>query len=320
MRTAVLLIVLLSVLVSPVRGVNEVQFGDGSRYWRGTSLVLAEILDVKPFDVGGHTFVFRPIGTVAGRMDASTISRVRRLQYIGEGNFVVMSPPWAKGQTVLVVLSERRGDSAEVSCSSVVYVYDSRQSIEAVAVLDSQFEATLAAVQQRRTDKHGIEEFMTPAELEELDTLDQRRRREAGVYWSTRGVVFATIAETRGQREHAPAAVVLRPKLTFAGAFDAGLTPEVTVPADFGGFGPSKPLAAGDKVLVVLQRDGRSYRVAQECPAYMPEAAGRRAPICVVKDFADPRVAELVKALKAARKAERDAEQGRKKRTGPPVK
>ncbi len=40
----------------------------------------------------------------------------------------------------------------------------------------------------------------------------------------------------------------------------------------------------------------------------MPNVGGRCSPVCVVKDFSDPKVTELVKSLKDLRKRQRDGE------------
>ena len=106
----------------------------------------------------------------------------------------------------------------------------------------------------------------------------------------------------------------MRPKITFAGNFDAGKTPEVSVDADFQGAGLKKAPAVGDVVIAVLNREGEAYRVPQERPAYMPAVGGQRAAIRVVTGLADPRVMQTVNALKAFRKAVSLAEP----RDGPP--
>ena len=47
----------------------------------------------------------------------------------------------------------------------------------------------------------------------------------------------------------------------------------------------------------------------------MPKVGDKRSPICVVKDFSDLKVTELIKTLKDVRKRERD-EESKKKEAG----
>ena len=82
--------------------------------------------------------------------------------------------------------------------------------------------------------------------------------------------------------------------LTLGGELDPGKTPEVAASAGPKGFGPPRAQAVGDKVLAVFEREGTSYRVADDFPTYMPEVAGRRTPICVVNGFADPKVGKAI--------------------------
>jgi hypothetical protein len=204
---------------------------------------------------------------------------------------------------VLVVLWEDGRHS--IGDQIFTFVRNSRSGAEEVyGFTDPQVGATLKAIQDSRK---GEEEHTraNPLPAWRLDRIN--RIHPTSGYWSTHGAIFAEVKAIASPKAGEKLkTLVLRPKLTFAGAFDAGKTPEVTVPADLGKFGPKKEPAAGDKVLIVLQREGDSYRVAQEKPAYMPETAGARAPLCVVKDFSDPKVGQLVKSLKAVRKAERD--------------
>jgi hypothetical protein len=276
--------------------------GDNAREWVLDSVVLAEIMADAKGGLGDA--VFRPIGTISGRCDASKFPEVTAtLNY----DFRVRRMA-VKGNMVLVILWDRgayRHDNSGYFVDNEWYSYMPAPHGPMAVVdgfSDPDVGATLAAIQKARRGVTKYEEDEAERDLARFSPP-----RETDKYWSTHGVVFAEVkgvsAAKNGEKQ---ATIVLRPKLTFAGAFDAGKTPEVSAAVDFQKFGPAKMPAAGDTVLAVLQREGNSYRVAPERPAYMPEEAGQHAPIRVVKGFSDPKVNELVSALKALRKAERD--------------
>jgi hypothetical protein len=181
-----------------------------------------------------------------------------------------------------------------------------RNSGEAIEVVkgfsDPQVAASLKAIQDIRLGK-GV--WRQPPGHAAQPTGDSGVAR----YWATHSVAFAEVrASNKPKDKKTLPKLLLVPELTLAGTFDAGLTPEVAAPADLKKFGPAKAPATGDKVVVVMERDGDSYRIAQEEPEYMPKVGDQRSPICVVREFSDPKVEELVKSLKDLRNRQRNAE------------
>jgi hypothetical protein len=287
-------------------------FGNEPYYWDRFSVVVAEVIDPQaPGEVKGlQGVVLRPLATLSGRFEAPMFGKFTSDVEYQEGASGG-SEPTAKGQIVLVVVEDvegfYRGGGYRIPVGEFVYLRESLDPIEVVeSFSDKQVEATLKAIQDVRKDEESRKSQRLPSPSP-AKTADNAVAK----YWASHGVVFAQVKAVNGLKAgESLSTVVLRPILTLAGAgaFDAGLTPEVAAVADLKKFGPGKAPAAGDKVLVVLERDGNSYRVAQEEPEYMPKVSDRRFPICIVKDFSDRKVKELVKSLKNLRKRQRDAE------------
>ena len=280
--------------------------------WQTYSVLLAEVLKPRPLGRGGLKTVYRPIGTLSGRFDASEFSEVTA-EFFNVG--ALHQRREVRGDTVLVVLldqstiSEQTGYRLPSGDEYFTYMPEPGEGLDVVdRFSDPRVEATLKTIQEARKGEDA--RARTSGVLRRW----KARQPRAEGYWSVHGVVFAEVKNVTGPNASEPLSkLVLLPKLTFAGAFDAGKTPEIAAAADLKKFGPAKPPAAGDKVLVVLERVGDTYRVAQELPEYMPKVRDQRSPICVVKDFTDPKVAELVKTLKDLRKRQRD-EEAKKKR------
>jgi hypothetical protein len=321
-------LVLAAVAVAPSSALGygpHVYYGDVPSEWKSDSVAFAEILDVRKSAGGGRDKVLlRPIGTLSGRFDASTLSDLTVEDSRGWG--ATNEKAITKGRTLLVVLEPSATDTIISPPGLYVYMPSRLDPLAGVdGFADPWVADTLQAIQDVREDERNAKP-PPGAQPHEAASRDQHPG-----YWSAHAVVFAEVRRVRAPMagkvwrslasigvNESPvprdklSTVFMLPKLTLAGAFDAGLTPEVAAAADLKTFGPLKPLAAGDKVLVVLERVGNSYRVAQELPEYMPNVGGKRSPICVVKDFSDPKVTELVKSLKDLRKRQRDAEAKKK--------
>ena len=275
--------------------------GDAAWFWEDGGVVLAEVVTLPPGGSVGNTTVVRPIGTLSGRFDASLYSE-KAVHVTNQGQtFGWNTYPHVKGQTVLVVLDNNRHLS--LLSFRMAFMRESEEPMQAVdGFRDPQVEATLKAIQGVRKDECAREQSH-PSQPPYGRTAP---KPEVDKYWSSHAVLYAEIKDVAGLDFSVAVksfALVLRPKLTLAGAFDAGKTPEISVRAHGGDFASCKVPEAGDKVLVAIQRDGDSYRLAPENPAYMPDSDGRREPICFVIGFSDPRVADTVTALKALRKA-----------------
>ena len=140
-----------------------------------------------------------------------------------------------------------------------------------------------------------VDGFADPQIDATLKAIQHARRHEVPDYWATHRVVFAEVMGVTGpNRAEKRSTILLRLMLTLGGELDPGKTPEVAASAGPKGFGPPRAPAVGDKVLAVLEREGTSYRVADDFPTYMPEVAGRCASICVVNGFADPKVGKAI--------------------------
>jgi hypothetical protein len=312
--------------------------GNGpQRPWK-YSIVLAEVMvpPRRPPDGKEDTIVLRPIGTLSGPLDASRFAELRAT--IGQTwGLFVEDEPTAKGQMLLAVIAEI--DGYHVFPRGFRFMHISDRGMRVIrGFADPKVLATLKDVQdahelenRRRTEETAriekvIKAMSNPrardaarealknwldAAKEEDAAFDGSRppaSQEGGItkYWLNHAVIFAEVkAVGKGKSGENDSFVVLRPKLTLAGAFDAGTTPVVTAAADFTKFAPKKP-AAGDDAIVVLDRQRDSYRVAAEQPDYMPEIAGRRGPLSVVKGSSDPAVSKTIDLLKVRRRAERE--------------
>jgi len=296
-------------------GAQITHFGESSEEWKVYSVVFAEVEIPPPLPwdhVEKPTMTIRPLGALSGSLDPSTFPKLTvAIDFNGFGSWGWDRRAWPKkAQLVLIVVFERGGQQC-LATGTMTYVRKSTEPMEVVdGFSDPQVDETLKAIQNVR--RHPKDEMVVRSPA--AGPLSAKATPSAAVeYWTTRGVVLAEVKTiTPPKSGAAPSTLVLRPELTFGGTFDAGETPEVIAAAAFADFRPETVPAVGDKVLVLLQRDGETYRVANELPEFMPEQRGRHASICVVKGFSDPRVRETIKALKLRRQAESDAKPTRR--------
>ena len=121
------------------------------------------------------------------------------------------------------------------------------------------------------------------------------------VYWQTHSLIFGSIAATsESQGENPTTDLKLKPVLRISGSIDPGKVPELSATIEPKKFGVGFRIpSVGSSVLVLLVQKGEAYSVPPDRLDFMP---GDHTPICEVKDFADPKVLDCVKAVQELRK------------------
>ena len=292
-------------------------------------------------------FRLRPIGTLTGSFDASRVVEINVDVYTNE---IAFSPwemqnyPRVRGQLVLVDVEDqglgpgKQGYRVDGIAGGIPITWKDPNSSAPASWLwtsmvvvprldDIKFDEPLRNIQWVRGElRKEAREHPVPGEIPPRRTWTSAGPAEP--YWQAHAVIYALVIDVvEGKAVGSPTTLILRPKLTLAGALDVGLTPEVSAKINLKDLGPPTRPRAGEKVVVFLERQGSPnsdkptrrnpgkhvmvspeqqgdvYRVAEEQAPFMPESERRRAPIFRVKDFSDPRVEQTIKALKVARKA-----------------
>ncbi len=235
MKTVLVLLIATTAAVSSGRATAKphIEHGRRTEYWEHSSVVFAEYLGAHawndPRKLPGD--LLRPIGTLSGRFDASRYQEALSV-FFSRDDFIGSFPPDArakvKGQMVLVVLDDRVIGAGGVPFFGIPVTQTAfmKRSYEAMEVVDgfsdAQVAATLKAIQNARKDETPV----IPAR--DGDAQGRATQGAADRYWSAHGVVFAEVNRlTALKTEEKLMTVVLRPRLTLAGTFDAGLSPEV---------------------------------------------------------------------------------------------
>ncbi len=285
--------------------VNVTHFGCYEAEWSFYSVVLCEVEVPPPYPwdhVTTPTMKVHPLGVLSGAFDASKFAELTvPIDFGGFSAWGWDLRPWPKRKSQLVLAVFIEYDQERwLASGTMTYMKKSMEPLEVVdGFSDPQVDATLKAIQEVR--RHPKDEEVLSA----ATASDNRTTVGANQYWLTHAVIFAEVKNVNPPRSgEILSTMPLRPKLTLGGAFDVGKTPVAVAVVDFAKLGPASKPAAGNTVVVVLCRAGDKYRVATEWPEYMPEQAGHRSPICVVKDFSDPIVRTTIDRLKAKRKAE----------------
>lgn len=129
-------------------------------------------------------------------------------------------------------------------------------------------------------------------------------RGEHAEYWDNRSVIFAqvTAVEKHDPQEDLFAYLVtLQPKATLTGKFDPALEPEIKVKFPLPNPLVSnirRPPAVGANAIVLIRQYEGAYYVSYHKIAYLPEP---NAAFIEVKDFADPKVDEVLTSLRIFR-------------------
>ena len=283
MKTVLTLVAAIAMILAPScagGGTTPIERGDSAEFWEDWTVVLGEVESPLSAVRKGHGQAtgIRPIATLTGRFDSSRFRVVTIEAWLGEWRPYRSVYPSAKGQTVLLAFRDFNGSMFGCGyCTGgrTAFIRESEEPMEVLSGLgDPQIEQTVREIQLLRGHQRPY-------------------------YWAAHAVVYARVKALVGPRaSQQRSMIILRPIATLAGAFDAGRTPEAAAPVSLQKFGPAKGPAAGDAVLAVLQREGESFAVADAYPEFMPEIAGRRALICVVHGFSDPRVTETVIRLR----------------------
>ncbi len=286
------------------------EHGDSQAYWKKSSVIIAEVVRVDPAELGiiAPDYVLRPLGTISGKLDTSRFTELKASFALPEDG-VGDAHSIAKGQLVLVVLTENRGlekngiPAFTMEVTATLFMKPCEEVVEVLSGLtDRRVGQTLEAIQAVRKRDSASKGAPSAADAENA------RESRAEKYWRTHSVAFGVVkGVTPPGKGETISSLKIRPVISLAGAFDPGKTPEVALKADFAKLGAIKPPVAGGSAVFVLERDGDSYRIAEDRPKYMPDSNGHRAPICFVKNLGDPAVKKIIDQLKATRKAEGQA-------------
>jgi hypothetical protein len=282
--------------------------GRSARYWQQNSCVFAEVIDYKPDGTSWHAGVvdLRIFGTLSGSFDAGNVTAIRS-EFDFAGDLLVGIPvswrPVKKGDKVLAVLF--RDGAPNWSASGDAYRISSREAsfmppfdqafCEPVVIVggysDPLVGKTLATIRERRrVQRDDVGDGSARAS----------NRRGPPKYWESHSVVFGPIAgSTAAERA---ASIDFRPILRLTGDFDPGLVANLDCRVDLKTLAADQTALPAGNALLLLVRDGDSYSVASERADFMP---GDHFPICSVKDFADPKVAETLKKIQDARAKEK---------------
>ena len=116
-------------------------------------------------------------------------------------------------------------------------------------------------------------------------------------YWLSHSLIYATV--TAVSQSDGLYSITLRPDATLSGSFDVALEPTILVTARIYGRGtaissPPNPNAA---VVVVIQKTDGAYFIPSTRALFMPMSE----PLCVVKDFSDGKVRQILCAVQRLR-------------------
>jgi hypothetical protein len=315
------------------RGVPD--SGRGGRYWQQYSVIYAEILSTNHSPPQGFSIVIRPFGTLAGSFDAGVARELPVLvalapttvadDAVGEptvrvpldnAHFDVITVDGAKdreptkGDKVILVLTRFWDRNWVYASGGPVNFMPGwwHQPLRIVSgFTDREVTEVMKAIRELRKDE-------TSAESETNGGVPPPQSEPRVGYWSTHCLAFGRIRGTTQTAGGEPSlSIDFEPEVTLSGSFDCGKTVRVSLSADPGVFHAlRKPTPIAAKSIVLLVRKEKSWAVASERPQFMP---GDHMPICEVKDFDDPKVADTLKAIQEARKNEQDSTQSGSKRS-----
>ena len=240
------------------------------------------------------TIRLRPLGTVAGMFD---VARHPQIEARASLRGVWGSPP-PHGAIVGAVVETTDGAVPEFEiAANVIFAF-----LEGSA--HGWVDATVGGhkVRYKSPTGDGLQRFPGSADawignalasIQKVHPTTKFTDRQAGDE-AAHIVIYAEVKEMKLTKEGSYK-ITLLPRLTLAGKFDAGGTPEVVVNDDAKkiGLAPSAN-NVGVKVLVALVRSGNSFSLEPSRPNFMP---ADHSPICTVKDFDDSKVKETLEAV-----------------------
>jgi hypothetical protein len=290
-------------------GGRVIRSGGEPEYWWDHSAIVARVSNW--VDGGTGTLDGRirlqPLGTLSGTpdygADAELVLRAGTVDVLGYSLRDGREP----GAVVIAVITDHTQDMERARLSgpdwtpyidpgTATYMPESKQLIKLCGVGDAVIDEVLTSIRKARQKSSG-EPTLPP----------YRRLNQGQGCWATHSVVYASIAARVSTPDGTTAAIVdLLPTLRLSGEFDPGLFEKVSVRVDLKELSArQEAIPASGNALVLLIRDGNSYAVAPERADFMP---GDHFPICSVKDFADPKIAETLKKIQEARAKEKKPE------------
>lgn len=282
--------------------------GEEAGYWENHSVVLAEVIELT--EAKGDDYFdrlrLRPISTLSGRFDSGASSELNTGAEIFTSISVIHAYP-KPGQLILGVLEYV---PARLSSTPGYYIKNGFATFMPPRATGGRHRVNLRIIEQ--TESATVDDAVVTIQKVRKISDAKPSRWPRGLFdtpapsgfWRSHCLICADVDAVRYPETMGPAAqLTLLPKMTISGQFDAGKTPTITVEARVRA-GISLP-TAGDKILILLARDGDSYSVYPERAEFMP---GEHAPIQTIVDYLGPRVLDAAKAVQEARAKEQKAE------------
>ena len=262
--------------------------GDKEEFWKTSSVIIAEVVSMK----GGNgkrdsdTIRLRPLGTLAGRFDSAQHPEVDVRTMLGGAE---IGPPPHNGEVVAAVMTAVEGPEPRFLISTeVVFPF--------------------LEVSGRSGD--GLQEVFGPTDdwvdgvLASIQKVHPRTKFTGRSPSDSAHIVIYALVKHMQPTKDGTYKIGLSPNLTLSGEFDIGGTPEIVVTTNAKKTAPAATLPRDcTRVIVAVVRNGNAFFVEPGRPGFMP---GDHAPICVVNDVSDPKLAETRKALQALDKKKTD--------------
>ncbi len=274
--------------------------GEEPNYWNRHTVVIARVVEINERrNYMTSTIKLRPAGVLSGAFDLGATEDLTAAVQMGDGSVgtAIRIVP-KQGGIVLAVIRLPTADvpTFVVPPEFTTYMPERAAALSEIDNLtDSRIERVLDAIRDVR------------AKSEKLESGDLESLHASRTFWSAHALAFGKIAKrTADEEDPGIVHIDFRPMVTVSGRLDPGVVLKTVANVDLRRLAvPESFVAASGNALVLLVRDGDSYAVAPQCADFMP---GDHFPICSVKDFADPKVAETLKKIQEARAKEKKPE------------
>ena len=213
--------------------------GEEHGFWKGTSLILAQVVKYRSqAELGNNAqdnlITLRPLGTLCGEFDVSKNTKLVT-EIGGWGYESMLPPPPYVGKYVLALLEPRldRPSSYQISRESMLFMPNKGALSILNGLSDPRIEQALAGARKVR--------YAT-----DLAVVEPKKPEDTS-YWGTHFLLYGRIrAAEKMPKDEKTMRLMLYPMMTLSGNFDTGLS--------------HRMILTGDAKLLEARREGKRPR------------------------------------------------------------